>query len=201
MHILIFYLSILCFIILGLYFVCICMCVRACARARARARFFRFAQYFNSNPKPVVKRQIAHDSYRRIVSVNTRNRNQGRAYVNPFNADPSKRDGTERGGEEMFCPRPCRDTNNRVSNSGFAAAAAALSRYYHYYKLMWRDVMGVRAVWMGIEQQVATKNWEWVRELSSARYTSICSSSFPILYAALSAVYPARPPRYKPSGF
>lgn len=151
--------------------------------------------------KPVVKRQIAHDSYRGIVSVNTRNRKQGRAYVNPFNADPSKRDGTERGGEEMFCPRPCRDTNNRVSNSGFAAAAAALSRYYHYYKLMWRDVMGVRAVWMGIEQQVATKNWEWVRELSSARYTSICSSSFPILYAALSAVYPSRPPRYKPSGF
>ena len=42
--------------------------------------------------------------------------------------------------------------------------------------------MGVGAVWMGIEQQVATKNWEWVRELSSARYTSICSSSFPILY-------------------
>ena len=58
--------------------------------------------------KPVVKRQIAPDSYHEIVSVNTRNRKHGCAYVNPFNADPSKRDGTERGGEEMFCPRPCR---------------------------------------------------------------------------------------------
>ena len=71
--------------------------------------------------------------------------------------------------------------------------------HYHYYKLMWRDVMGVRVVWMGIEQQVATKNWEWVRESSSAaRYTSICSSSFPILYAR--SIYPRpviNPPAFK----
>lgn len=128
-----------------------------------------------------------------------------RTYVNPFNADLSKRErDRRRDGEEMFCPDPARrDTNNRVSNSGFRAVAAeplSLSRYYHYYKLMWRDVMGVRAVWMGIEQQVATKNWEWVRELSSARYTSICSSSFPILYSVLRCIplplplLPAQPP-------
>lgn len=58
--------------------------------------------------KRVTKRQITRDSCV-AKSINTRNRDQGRTYVNPFNADLSKRgrDRT-RGEEEMFCPDPAR---------------------------------------------------------------------------------------------